>query len=44
MSISTELAVYLLSQGEIVYEGLAGELDEEQIFALYSGATLDTGR
>jgi branched-chain amino acid transport system ATP-binding protein len=37
-------SVYLLSQGEIVYEGLAGDLDEDQIFALYSGATLDAGR
>ena len=29
-------AVYLLSQGRIVYAGPAGELDEEQIFALYA--------
>jgi branched-chain amino acid transport system ATP-binding protein len=29
-------AVYLLSQGRIVYHGPAGELDEEQIFALYA--------
>ena len=29
-------AVYLLSQGSIVYSGPAGELDEEQIFALYA--------
>ena len=28
--------VYLLSQGSIVYSGPAGELDEEQIFALYA--------
>ena len=29
-------AVYLLSQGRIVYSGPAGELDEDQIFALYA--------
>ena len=29
-------AVYLLSQGRIVYSGPAGDLDEEQIFALYA--------
>ena len=29
-------AVYLLSQGSIVYTGPAGDLDEEQIFALYA--------
>ena len=29
-------AVYLLSQGSIVYSGPAGELDEDQIFALYA--------
>jgi branched-chain amino acid transport system ATP-binding protein len=29
-------AVYLLSQGRIAYAGPAGELDEEQIFALYA--------
>jgi branched-chain amino acid transport system ATP-binding protein len=28
--------VYLLSQGRIVHSGPAGELDEEQIFALYA--------
>jgi branched-chain amino acid transport system ATP-binding protein len=31
--------VYLLCQGEIVYAGPAAELDEERIFALYTGAT-----
>ncbi len=30
--------VYLLHQGEIVYAGPAAELDEERIFALYTGA------
>jgi branched-chain amino acid transport system ATP-binding protein len=29
--------VYLLSQGRIVYSGPAGELDEERVFALYTG-------
>jgi branched-chain amino acid transport system ATP-binding protein len=31
--------VYLLHQGEIVYAGPAADLDEERIFALYTGAT-----
>jgi branched-chain amino acid transport system ATP-binding protein len=31
--------VYLLCQGEIVYAGPAAELDEERIFALYTGKT-----
>jgi branched-chain amino acid transport system ATP-binding protein len=31
--------VYLLNQGEIVYSGSAAELDEERIFAMYTGAT-----
>jgi branched-chain amino acid transport system ATP-binding protein len=31
--------VYLLNQGEIVYAGPAAELDEERIFALYTGVT-----
>ena len=30
--------VYLLHQGEIVYAGPAADLDEERIFALYTGA------
>jgi branched-chain amino acid transport system ATP-binding protein len=34
-------SVYLLSQGEIVYSGPAAGLDEEKIFALYSGAGTD---
>jgi branched-chain amino acid transport system ATP-binding protein len=29
--------VYLLNQGEIVYSGPADELDEERVFALYTG-------
>jgi branched-chain amino acid transport system ATP-binding protein len=29
--------VYLLNQGSIVYGGPTGDLDEEQIFALYAG-------
>ncbi|HEY1698218.1 MAG TPA: ABC transporter ATP-binding protein [Trebonia sp.] len=34
--LSIASAVYLLSQGRIVYSGPAGELDEDQIFALYA--------
>jgi branched-chain amino acid transport system ATP-binding protein len=30
--------VFLLNQGEIVYAGSAADLDEERIFALYTGA------
>jgi branched-chain amino acid transport system ATP-binding protein len=30
-------AVYLLNQGEIVYSGAAGDLDEDTVFALYAG-------
>jgi hypothetical protein len=30
--------VFLLNQGEIVYAGPAAELDEERIFALYTGS------
>ena len=30
--------VYLMHQGEIVYEGPAADLDEERIFSLYTGA------
>jgi branched-chain amino acid transport system ATP-binding protein len=37
-------AVYLLSQGRIVYTGPAGELDEEQIFALYAQQSAPGGR
>ena len=37
-------AVYLLSQGSIVYSGPAGELDEEQIFALYAQQSAPGGR
>jgi branched-chain amino acid transport system ATP-binding protein len=33
-------AVYLLSQGRIVYSGPAGDLDEDQIFALYAQQSL----
>jgi branched-chain amino acid transport system ATP-binding protein len=36
-------AVYLLSQGRIVYSGPAGELDEEQIFALYAQQSTPNG-
>jgi branched-chain amino acid transport system ATP-binding protein len=36
-------AVYLLSQGRIVYSGPAGELDEEQIFALYAQQSAPAG-
>src|ERR1700734_1792251 len=36
-------AVYLLSQGSIVYSGPAGELDEEQIFALYAQQSAPSG-
>jgi branched-chain amino acid transport system ATP-binding protein len=35
--------VYLLSQGRIVHSGPAGELDEEQIFALYAQQSTPTG-
>jgi branched-chain amino acid transport system ATP-binding protein len=35
--------VYLLSQGRIVHSGPAGELDEEQIFALYAQQSAPTG-
>jgi branched-chain amino acid transport system ATP-binding protein len=35
--------VYLLSQGRIVHSGPAGELDEEQIFALYAQQSPPTG-
>jgi branched-chain amino acid transport system ATP-binding protein len=35
--------VYLLSQGRIVHSGPAGELDEEQIFALYAQQSASTG-
>ena len=35
--------VYLLSQGRVVYGGPAGELDEEQIFALYANQPTSTG-
>jgi len=34
--------VYLLNQGQIVYAGNAEDLDEEQIFALYTGAEAGT--
>ncbi|HEY3827620.1 MAG TPA: ABC transporter ATP-binding protein [Solirubrobacteraceae bacterium] len=36
-------AVYLLSQGRIVYSGPAGELDEDQIFALYAQHSTPAG-
>jgi branched-chain amino acid transport system ATP-binding protein len=29
--------IYVLQQGEVVYHGPSGELDEAQLFALYSG-------
>jgi branched-chain amino acid transport system ATP-binding protein len=35
--------VYLLNQGVIVHAGLASELDEEQIFDMYAGATPASG-
>jgi branched-chain amino acid transport system ATP-binding protein len=35
--------VYLLNQGAIVHSGLASELDEEQIFDMYAGATPSAG-
>jgi glycerol-3-phosphate O-acyltransferase len=34
------VVVYLMNQGEIVYAGPAADLDEERIFALYTGATV----
>jgi branched-chain amino acid transport system ATP-binding protein len=36
-------AVYLINQGEIVYSGPSSGLDEEQVFALYTGESVVAG-